>query len=56
MTEKIYKRFMNSRDGGGAPDMDAVRAARANVRYHLRYIGYLIRDAQLARRRQAELR
>jgi len=40
--EKIYKRYMNSRDGGGAPDMDAVRVARANLRYHLRYVGYLI--------------
>ena len=28
-------------NGGGAPDMDLVRAARANIRYHLRYIGYL---------------
>ena len=41
VTEKIYKRHMNSRDGGGAPDMDAIRVARANLRYHLRYIGYL---------------
>ena len=40
-TEKIYKRFMPQDDGGGAPDMDLVRAARANIRYHLRYIGYL---------------
>jgi glutathione S-transferase len=39
VTEKVYKRFMTV--GGGAPDMDAVRAARANIRYHLRYIGYL---------------
>jgi glutathione S-transferase len=40
--EKINKRFMSSAQGGGAPDMDAVRAARANLRYHLRYIGHLI--------------
>ena len=40
--EKINKRFMSSAQGGGGPDMDAVRAARANLRYHLRYIGYLI--------------
>jgi glutathione S-transferase len=39
VTEKVYKRFMTQ--GGGAPDMDVVRAARANIRYHLRYIGYL---------------
>jgi glutathione S-transferase len=40
--EKVYKRFMSNAQGGGGPDMDAVRAARANLRYHLRYIGHLI--------------
>ena len=40
--EKINKRFMSVAQGGGGPDMDAVRAARANLRYHLRYIGHLI--------------
>jgi glutathione S-transferase len=38
VTEKIYKRFSPQ---GGAPDMDCVRVARANIRPHLRYIGYL---------------
>lgn len=42
VTEKIYKRFQTAAQGGGAPDMEAVRAARANLRYHLRYIGHLI--------------
>jgi glutathione S-transferase len=42
VTEKIYKRFMTSEQGGGPPDMQGIRAARTNVRYHLRYIGYLI--------------
>jgi len=42
VTEKIYKRFMAPERGGGAPDMDAVRAGRANLRYHLRYVGHLI--------------
>jgi glutathione S-transferase len=37
VTEKVFKRFT----AGGTPDMDRVRAARANIRYHLRYIGYL---------------
>jgi glutathione S-transferase len=41
VTEKIYKRFMESDFGGGPPDMGAIRAARTNVRYHLRYIGFL---------------
>ena len=44
VTEKVYKRFMTPEQGGGAPDMDVVRVARANVRYHLRYIGFLIRS------------
>lgn len=42
VTEKIYKRFMKSDAGGGPPDMGAIRAGRTNVRYHLKYIGYLI--------------
>jgi glutathione S-transferase len=41
VNEKVYKRFTATEIGGGAPDMEAVRAARANVRYHLRYISYL---------------
>ncbi|WP_414473210.1 glutathione S-transferase family protein [Microvirga sp. M2] len=41
-TEKIYKRFMPAELGGGPPDMGAIRAARTNVRYHLKYIGFLI--------------
>ena len=39
--EKVYKRFMPSGAGGGAPDMELVRAARHNIRYHLKYIGWL---------------
>ena len=42
VTEKVYKRYMSAEQGGGAPEMDLVRAARANIRYHLRYIGYLV--------------
>jgi glutathione S-transferase len=42
VVEKIYKRFMDPDDGGGPPDTAAIRAARANVRYHLKYIGYLV--------------
>jgi glutathione S-transferase len=41
-TEKIYKRFIRSDAGGGPPDMSAIRAARTNVRYHLKYVGFLI--------------
>lgn len=42
VTEKIDKRFMASELGGGPPDATAIRAARANIRYHLRYIGWLL--------------
>ena len=40
VTERIYKRFMDEQDGGGAGG-DVIRAAKANVRYHLAYIGWL---------------
>lgn len=39
--EKIFKRFARTDRGGGAPDATALRAARINLRHHLRYIGYL---------------
>ena len=39
--EKVTKRALSSREGGGAPDMTLVRAARSNIRYHLQYIGHL---------------
>src|ERR1700676_673254 len=43
VTERIYKRFMSEDDGGGAPTAEVIRAAKANVRYHLAYIGWLAR-------------
>ncbi len=39
--EKVMKRFMGREEGGGPPEMTAIRAARSNVRYHLRYIAWL---------------
>jgi len=41
LTEKVYKRRMPMSQGGGPPDTAAIRAARANMRYHLGYVGYL---------------
>lgn len=41
--ERIYKRYMNRNQGGGAPDTQALRMARNNLRYHLKYIGWLAR-------------
>jgi glutathione S-transferase len=42
LTEKIYKRHLSAQEGGGAPDAAAIRAARSNIRYHMRYVGYLM--------------
>jgi glutathione S-transferase len=42
VTEKVFKRYMTPEQGGGAPDMAAIRAARSNIRYHLAYIGFLM--------------
>ena len=41
VSEKIIKRQAPAGSGGGPPDPAAIRAARANIRYHMRYIGYL---------------
>src|ERR1051325_11056614 len=41
--ERFYKRLMRIEQGGGPPDTDAIRAARINVKYHLSYIGWLVR-------------
>lgn len=43
VTERIYKRFMPAGSGGGPPDTEIMRAARSNIRYHLSYIGWLVR-------------
>jgi glutathione S-transferase len=42
-TERVFKRHMTAEQGGGPPDTDAMRAARHNIRYHLAYIGWLVR-------------
>jgi glutathione S-transferase len=41
VNEKVFKRQMNS-GPGSEPDSAAIRAARSNIRYHLRYIGHLM--------------
>jgi glutathione S-transferase len=43
VNERFYKRYMRIEQGGGPPDTNAIRAARTNVRYHLAYIGWLVR-------------
>ena len=41
--ERVYKRYIPAGSGGGAPDTETLRAAKSNIRYHLAYIGWLIR-------------
>jgi len=43
VTERIYKQTMRGEQGGGPPDTSAIRAARHNIRYHLAYVGWLVR-------------
>ena len=43
VNERVFKRHMTVEQGGGPPDTDAMRAARHNIRYHLAYIGWLVR-------------
>ncbi|MGH6991163.1 MAG: glutathione S-transferase family protein, partial [Stellaceae bacterium] len=42
-TERAFKRSMTAEQGGGPPDTDVLRAARHNIRYHLAYLGWLVR-------------
>ena len=44
VSERVFKRYMTVEQGGGPPDTDAIRAARHNIRYHLAYIGWLVRS------------
>ena len=39
LVREDLKRDAERRQGGGSPDAAAIRAARANIRYHLSYIG-----------------
>jgi glutathione S-transferase len=41
--ERVYKRHIPAGSGGGSPDMETLRAAKSNIRYHLAYIGWLVR-------------
>ena len=43
VAERVFKRYMTQEQGGGPPDTEALRAARHNIRYHLAYIGWLVR-------------
>jgi len=39
--ERVLKPHMSEAQGGGSPDSGAIRAARANIRQHLKYTNWL---------------
>jgi glutathione S-transferase len=39
--ERIFKLLMTAEEGGGAPDSAAIRAARANIKQHMKYLNWL---------------
>lgn len=39
--ERIFKLQMTQEQGGGAPDSKVLRASRANIRQHLKYLSWL---------------
>lgn len=39
--ERVFKPQMSAEQGGGSPDSTAIRAARANIRQHLKYTNWL---------------
>lgn len=41
INERLFKLEMPKGQGGSEPDSSALRAARANIRPHLKYVGYL---------------
>jgi glutathione S-transferase len=41
--ERVHKRYIPTEKGGGPPDTETMRAARSNIKYHLGYIGWLVR-------------
>jgi len=43
INERLYKRQMPTNAGGGSPETEVIRVARHNIRYHLAYIGWLVR-------------
>ncbi|RCS24804.1 glutathione S-transferase family protein [Phyllobacterium salinisoli] len=39
--ERVFKLQMAAESGGSSPDSTAIRAARANIRQHMKYLDYL---------------
>ena len=43
LTTEQYKRYIPIDAGGGSPDTAVIHAARHNIRFHLAYLGALVR-------------
>lgn len=39
--ERVFKPLMTAAEGGGSPDSGAIRAARANIKQHMKYTNWL---------------
>ena len=39
--ERVFKLLMSDQEGGGAPEAQLIRAGRANLKNHLKYVGWL---------------
>lgn len=39
--ERVFKPLMTAAEGGGSPDSGALRAARANIKQHMKYTNWL---------------
>lgn len=42
LAEKVMKRLVPRDGADSAPDTNAIRVARVNIRYHLKYVGHLV--------------
>ncbi len=41
VTERVFKQLMRTEEGGGPPDTATIRAARANLKQHMKYLNHL---------------
>ncbi|MCG6858911.1 MAG: glutathione S-transferase family protein [Salaquimonas sp.] len=39
--ERVFKTLMSGNEGGGSPEATLIRAGRANLKNHLKYVGWL---------------
>ena len=44
VNERVFKLLMSLQEGGGAPDSNVIRAARTNLKSHMKYLNALIKS------------